>query len=76
MSGGRGGRPWRRLRAQVLATSNVCHLCGKPGADSADHIIPVSLGGRNVLSNCRAAHLRCNIQRGNAPIISPHSRVW
>ncbi len=36
---GMGSRPYRRARAQVLAESDLCHLCGHEGATSADHII-------------------------------------
>ena len=52
-----------------------CHICTKPldmtkGAPhplspSVDHIVPISKGGQHQLSNLRAAHLRCNIARGN-----------
>lgn len=36
-SKGRTGRPWRRVREQVLATSDICHLCGHGGAGDVDH---------------------------------------
>ena len=36
-SAGRRGRPWRRVRAAVLAQSTVCHLCGHPESDAVDH---------------------------------------
>lgn len=40
---GRKGRPWRRLRAQVLAEEPWCrHRCGRPAAH-VDHIIPRSI---------------------------------
>lgn len=38
-------RRYRENRAQVLAASDACMWCGHPGADAADHIIPVSKGG-------------------------------
>ena len=60
-----GGRRAARLRAATLdAYGTVCHLCGRPGADSADHLIPRSLGGLDTLDNLRPAHLSCNQSRG------------
>ncbi|MFI5955825.1 HNH endonuclease [Cryptosporangium sp. NPDC051539] len=64
---GRKGRPWRRLRDLVLAASGgICALCGLPGANSVDHIVPLSKGGAPMApSNLRAAHSTCNSKRGN-----------
>lgn len=73
---GRGGRPWRRARAQVLARSTVCWVCGHDGADSADHVTPLALGGDPLdLDNLAPAHhepcptcgRRCNAARGARP---------
>lgn len=36
-----------------------------PMSVSVDHIVPVSLGGSNRRDNVRAAHLICNIRRGD-----------
>lgn len=36
---------YRKQRARLLAESDVCHLCGHPGADVVDHLTPVSRGG-------------------------------
>ncbi|QBZ73195.1 HNH endonuclease [Gordonia phage EricDab] len=59
-----GSRPWRRMVALTLATfGTTCHLCGRPGATSADHLIPRSKGGLHVLSNLRPAHPSCNSMR-------------
>lgn len=83
-SKGRTGRPWRRIRAQVLAASNICWLCGKPGATTVDHVVPVSkLPHDHPLvrdpANLRPAHTSCNSARGNrttkGPTL-PTSRRW
>lgn len=53
----------------VLAVKGtVCHLCGRPGADSADHVIPRSQGGTHALDNLQPAHAACNSARGDTPL--------
>lgn len=79
-SHGRCGRPWQRLRAEVLAQSNVCWLCGLPGADTVDHILP--LVDHPELAHDRAnlapAHRSCNSRKGrrtNINLVRP-TRQW
>lgn len=70
------GSARRRVRAQVLATEDVCWLCGQPvdkslpaglpGSPEIDEVLPVSLGGDPTdRSNCHLAHRVCNQRRGN-----------
>ena len=80
---GRTGRPWRRIRAQILAASDTCWLCGNRGADTVDHIIPLSRGGAgNDPANLRPAHKSCNSRRGAKmswkapPETERQSRQW
>lgn len=80
------GRPYRRARAATLAASNICWICGKPGADTVDHVVPRSLGGAVAdRSNLRPAHYSCNSARGNGTRThrrgtperkNPTSRAW
>jgi 5-methylcytosine-specific restriction endonuclease McrA len=42
----------------------ICWLCGLPGADTRDHVRPLSKGGTNDPSNIRPAHRACNSARG------------
>lgn len=52
-----------------------CHLCGKaipcrsvypdPLSPSIDHIVPLSMGGDHSYANIAAAHLSCNVAKGN-----------
>lgn len=44
----------------VARDDGVCHLCGRPGATSADHVIALADGGSNFPGNLRAAHPHCN----------------
>lgn len=65
------GRAAMAFRDLVVATyGDTCHICGRPGADTADHLVPVKYGGANTLENCRPAHRRCNSRRG-APQSAP-----
>jgi 5-methylcytosine-specific restriction endonuclease McrA len=64
-------RPWRGREAQRLTAltlrikGTVCHLCGQPGATSADHRRPRSKGGTDALTNLEPAHLACNRARSD-----------
>lgn len=88
-SKGRAGRPWRRLRASVLAASDVCWICGHPGSQDVDHVIPLSRHGQpRERANLRPAHgvkgcpycgHKCNQERGNrlgTPRRHTQSRAW
>jgi len=81
MATSRTGRPWSRIVKRVLhRDGGICHLCGQPGADSADHLVPYSLGGaRYDLSNLAAAHHNvwphCNRVRGNRSIVQARADI-
>lgn len=61
---GRKAQQYVRLTHAEYGT--VCTLCGLPGSDTADHIIPRSKGGAVYdLRNLAPAHRRCNESRGN-----------
>lgn len=64
-----GGRQAQALTALTLATyGTTCHLCGRDGARTADHVTPRSKGGTNTLDNLRPAHGRCNSSRGDLTV--------
>lgn len=64
-----GGRRVTRLVALVLAEyGDTCHLCGRPGATTVDHLVPRSAGGDDGLPNLRPAHHSCNSARGAMPL--------
>jgi hypothetical protein len=74
----RAGLPVERYAAaEVFARDEwTCQLCGEAidrdavprsrGSASIDHILPVSMGGADVMSNVQAAHLSCNVAKGGA----------
>lgn len=42
-----------------------CVYCGTMDADTIDHVIPLSRGGTNELSNLRPACRQCNMAKGD-----------
>lgn len=72
-----GGPKAQRFVALTLREKGgVCALCGLPGADSADHIVPRSRGGAVYdLANLQPAHRRCNESRGNRSIVGPAALI-
>lgn len=62
----RTGRRWREKTVpRVLRRDHgICHLCGQPGADTADHLVPAAHGGDETMANLKAAHVKCNTIRG------------
>lgn len=83
-------RAYRRAAlAEYNRNGGVCWLCGQhidlarpypdPMSFTADHVVPVALGG-NVLGSVKPAHLRCNSSRGaratNAAGLGRTSRKW
>lgn len=58
------GWSYQKKRAAILQRDGyVCWLCGQPGADTVDHVIPRARGGTDDDDNLRAAHLSCNSGR-------------
>ena len=73
----RAGLPVERYAAADVFQRDgwVCRLCDEPVDRDArwpegrcatiDHVLPVSLGGADVLDNVQTAHFSCNISKGN-----------
>ena len=62
---GRGGRPWRRLRDQILARDGYMCQCPECNgliklANEVDHIIPVAKGGTDQPDNLQAINRGCH----------------
>lgn len=75
-SKGRAGRPWQRLRHQILAASTHCARCGQPlrpwldwpalMSSTVGHIVALCEGGHPTdRANLQAEHLTCNVQAEN-----------
>jgi 5-methylcytosine-specific restriction endonuclease McrA len=67
-------RKGRAENARILATSDTCGICGHPGSDAVDHIIPLARGGPDTPANKQPAHhntdcptcgQRCNRVKGD-----------
>lgn len=62
------GYTYEKNRGIALSISRGCVLCGLPGANSADHVVPRSQGGTEELFNLAPAHLSCNSSRKAKPL--------
>lgn len=67
---------FEKNRKKILATAQVCGLCGQPLDNTkkyphpmstvVDHIVPINRGGHpSDLQNLQAAHRWCNRQKGD-----------
>jgi len=69
---GRGGRPWRRFREQVMRRdNNLCQPCQRAGklsvAKQVDHITPLAEGGAEMdMRNAEAVCLACHAKKTQA----------
>ena len=82
------GATWDKVRRRLLATSDVCHVCGHPGSTDADHLIEARhLQGLAKLdiANLRPAHgvkgcptcgRKCNQERSARSVRATTSRRW
>ncbi len=60
-------RRHQRHREKVMrAHQGMCYICGQAGADAIDHIVAVSWGGSDDISNLAPAHTSCNSAKGDA----------
>ncbi len=50
-------KDWARTRRRILRRDRgICHVCGQPGANQVDHVIPTSAGGSDDDDNLAAIH--------------------
>ena len=64
-------RRWQR-NALITKYGAVCYICGMPFNSmkeiTLDHLVPVSKGGIDELSNYGLAHLHCNQLKDNMTV--------
>lgn len=73
----RTGRRWREVTVpRVLRRDNaICHLCDRPGANTADHLTPWKITHDDSMGNLKAAHVPCNQIRGDRSITWARSEI-
>lgn len=61
------GRPWMRVREQVLSASPLCVACEAVGvtrlATEVDHVVPLHRGGSNALANLQGLCRECHAEK-------------
>lgn len=55
----------RTLKAEVLRRFPFCLKCGVDSTLTMDHIVPISRGGKTILSNLQTLCERCNTKKGS-----------
>ncbi|MFJ6645781.1 HNH endonuclease [Streptomyces sp. NPDC091290] len=70
---------YRKLRAQILAASDVCIVCGHGAATAVDHLQPVSKGGARLdpdnlapihgVKGCPTCLRKCNSEKGDRALV-------
>ena len=82
------GRPWRRLRDQILQRDNylcTCKDCKKrkvpKPADEVDHVVPLAKGGTDDPSNLASMNIHCHalktlIDSGQKPKVEIGADGW
>ncbi len=67
--------PRHEYAYRQLERGGICWLCDEEGADTIDHVLPVSAGGTNDPWNLRPAHRACNSAKGDKVITCGHP-LW
>ena len=61
---GSGSRQQKNAAHVMYRDDGVCHVCGQPGADEVDHVVPLAEGGDDHVSNMAPIHARpCHAEK-------------
>lgn len=62
-----GWEQQRRAQRVMRRHDGICHVCGRPGSDEVDHVIPLEQDGPDTEDNLRPIHARpCHEQKTQA----------
>ena len=51
-----GSRQAKRSKYILQKYDTICHVCGHPGSNEADHVVPLAEGGADTTANMRPIH--------------------
>lgn len=51
-----GWEQQKRAKHVLNKHDTICHVCGQPGANQADHVVPLAEGGADTEENMRPIH--------------------
>lgn len=60
---------WAKTRRRILRNTTVCYLCGLPGSEEVDHVVPRHKGGgedENLAPVHRSCHAKKSASEGHA----------
>lgn len=63
-----------QIHERFSVFGNCCAYCGASENLTADHVIPIALGGPHILANIRPACRSCNFSKGATPLAEWLSR--
>lgn len=71
-----GSAQQARTRRIIDRDNGICHVCGEPGANQADHKVPLSEGGPDTDANMGAIHARpCHAEKTQREAARARSRA-
>lgn len=72
------GKTKEAIRREIRLRDKVCRYCIENPAESVDHVIPLSRGGKDSRDNMVGCCIPCNLRKGNQtpeeagmPLLSP-----
>lgn len=70
----------KRTKALLLARQDHrCAICGGPISlldAHVDHVVPLSSGGEDVITNLQLTHPNCNLRKGKRLVVAQGAMPW